>query len=91
MKYVQATVSTVVKGMVDIYPAITPYQRTATITVRSGALNIVWDGSDPTTAGLGVKLTPTSLPLILGDFDISRARMIRDGGTTDAVIDVVFA
>jgi hypothetical protein len=89
MKYIQATVSTTVKGLADIYPSPPTRLATAVITVRSGALNIVWDGSDPTTA-LGMKLTTTSQPLILRNMDIDRMRMIRDAGV-DAVIDVMFA
>lgn len=88
MAYVQQTVQDTVLGLTNIYPSAPTSLQTMTITVRDGAINILWDGTAPTVSS-GLLLTTTSLPLILRGLDIPRVRMIRNG-SDNATVDIQF-
>ena len=59
----------------------------AIISVRSGAINIWYDGSAPTTSA-GITFLAGERLVIIGHLDISRLQMIRNGAT-DAVVDIL--
>lgn len=88
--YAQVTVSTTVIGISTIAPnvATRALSNSAIISVRSGELNILWGGSNPTIA-TGLRRTSSMEPLVLYGTDVPNMRLIRNGGT-DAVVDIVF-
>jgi len=58
----------------------------AIVSVRSGAVNIRYDGTAPTTS-VGIKFLTGEKFQIVGNLDVNTVQMIRDS-TTDAVVDI---
>ena len=59
----------------------------AIVFVRSGAINVYYDGTAPTTSA-GLKFNTDDKFEILNSVDIGNFQMIRNG-STDAVVDIV--